>query len=112
MDQHGMNATMMALRNIADEGADLTRPLDMDFFVAAPDEEAARDIGNAVEELGEGFATVVEQDDDSGEWTCYCTIRIVPAFETVVAYEERLGEIAEPFGGFSDGFGTFGNAES
>ena len=103
------DATRAALARIALDGSDLSRLLDMDFFVAVPDESAGRVVAARAAKLG--FATNVEQDAESREWTCYCTKRLVPAFEIVVAIERELDALARDAGGYADGFGTFGNAD-
>jgi len=103
------DATGKALRLIAKNGSDLTKPLEMDFFVAAPSEEAGVSIALKAGELG--FTTSVELDDEDQEWTCYCTMVLVPDYSEVVKIEQQLDSIAKEYGGYADGFGTFGNAE-
>ncbi len=103
------DATRAALERIALDGSDMSRPLDMDFFVAVPDAAAGNVVATRAAELG--FATNVEQDAESQEWTCYCTKRLVPTFDAVVAIEQQLEALARDVGGYADGFGTFGNAD-
>lgn len=103
------SATYDALARIARDGSDLTRPLDMDFFVAVPDAAAGAVVAARAAQLG--FVTNVEKDAASGKWTCYCTKRLVPTFDTVVAVERQLDALAHDVSGYADGFGTFGNAE-
>ena len=102
------SATYDALARIARDGSNLTRPLDMDFFIAVQDADAGAVVAARATQLG--FATKVEQDAASGKWTCYCTKRLVPAFDIVVAVEQQLDALAHDVGGYADGFGTFGNA--
>lgn len=103
------DSTRAALERIARDGSDLARPLKMDFFVAVPHERAGRIIATRVADLG--FDTSVEQDTETGDWTCYCTKVLVPTYDTVLAIESQLDSIARDIGGYADGFGTFGNAE-
>lgn len=103
------NATRQALARIASAGSDLLKPLEMDFFVVALSEATGMAIAVVAEKLG--FRTKVESyKNKKGLWTCYCTKVIVPSFETVIAIEHELDELAELYGGYIDGFGTFGNA--
>lgn len=102
------NATRQALRQIELDGSDLGKPLLMDFFVAVPSELAGLEVARAVAVMG-GFDTSVEVDDESGDWTCYCTIKMIPELSAVLQIEERLDEIGKSVGGKADGFGTFGN---
>jgi hypothetical protein len=106
-DPHG-DATRAALERIAQDGSDLSQPLEMDFFVAVPDERTGRIA--AARANGLGFGTSVEQDEETGGWTCYCSKVLVPTYEVVVAIELQLESIGRDIGGYVDGFGTFGNA--
>jgi hypothetical protein len=102
-------ATRAALRRYEEAGSDRSRPMSIDFFVAVPNEA----VGHVVEvrTAPMGFTSTVEQDDETGEWTCYCSITIVPTFERVVALERLLDRLARELGGHGDGFGSFGNAD-
>lgn len=102
-------ATKAALYRIAKDGSDLNRPLKMDFFVAVPDEMAGHNVAARASECG--FDTSVEQDSESGEWTCICSKVLVPSYEEVVSIELKLESLAHDVGGYADGFGTFGNAD-
>ena len=101
-------ATRQALQQYVEAGSDLSRPMEMDFFVAVPDQAAGEAVAARAHLLG--FATSVEHDDEDGAWTCYCTKTIVPEYATVVRIERELDRIGREFGGHGDGFGSFGNA--
>jgi hypothetical protein len=103
------DATAAALRRIADGGSDLNKPMQMDFFVAIPSQAAGMSVAEVAK--ARGFATSVEYDSETDGWTCYCTTTIVPAYAAVVEIEEALDAIARRYGGYADGFGSFGNAE-
>jgi hypothetical protein len=98
-----------ALRRVQAHGSDMTRPMDIDFAVSVPNEEAGQRVAEAAG--ARGYRTKVEKDDDSGEWTCYCSRRLVPEYEAILAAQVELDGLSESFGGYSDGWGTFGNAE-
>src|SRR5215475_3621297 len=109
-----MDATGKTLREIAKRGSDLTKPMEVDFFVAVPSKDAGDRVAIKARVLG--FVTSVEQDDhkpddDGFEWTCYCTKVLIPEYSEVMKIERQLDSIAKEFGGYADGFGTFGNAE-
>ncbi len=107
-EHDGDEATRAALRRYEDQGSDLSRPMTIDFFVVVPSEA----VGHVVEvrTAPMGFSSRVEADAETGEWTCYCSITIVPTFERVVALERLLGRLARELGGHADGFGSLGNA--
>jgi regulator of RNase E activity RraB len=99
-----------ALRRVAADGSDLSRPMSIDFTVAVPDAGAGLEV--AVRAGALGYQTAVRQDEESREWTCYCTRIMVPSYEAVVAAQQELDELARSHGGWADGWGTFGNRES
>ena len=98
-----------ALRRLAADGADMDAPMEIDFFVAAPNELAAEEIADAAEQAD--FDTEIHQDDESGAWTVICTAEMLATYETILAAQKRLDQLAVPYEGFADGWGTFGNAE-
>ena len=98
-----------ALRLYIEQGSDLSKAMEMDFFVSAPDATAAYEIARKVASLG--FITSAEYDEESGEWTCYCTKTLIPEHKKILALEQLLNDASKEFGGFSDGFGSYGNAE-
>lgn len=106
-DDHDLQATKDALERLRRAGSNLGRPLQMDFFVAVPDEPSGVSVARLATALG--FTTSVEQDSSSGHWTCYCTKTVVPSFEMVTTIERQLDDLARPMGGHIDGFGSFGN---
>jgi Regulator of ribonuclease activity B len=103
------DATGNALKRFAKMGSDLTKPMEINFFVAVPSKEFGNKVALKAGELG--FTTSVEQDDETLDWTCYCTKVLIPEYSEVVKVEQQLDSIATEFGGYADGFGSFGNAE-
>ncbi len=107
------------LQMIAADGHDMTAPMDVEFHVAAPTEEAAKEIAAAAQQ--QGFETEINFDDGSDDpdmedevtepWICTCLKTMLLEHSAVVGAQSDLDEIARPLGGYSDGWGTFGNAE-
>ena len=96
------------LKGYVEKGSDLSKPMEIDFFVAIPSKEAGVRVIEEVEELG--FKTSVEFDDETNEWTCYCTKTIIPNYSEIIEIEKKLSLIAQTHGGYADGFGSYGNA--
>jgi hypothetical protein len=99
-----------ALRKLIELGHDLSRPMVIDFFIAVPSEQAGLAVAEAAEE--HGYMVAVEYDDEDREWTCYCSCEMVPTLPGLIAAQSKLQEIAIPYGGYTDGWGTSGNAET
>lgn len=100
--------TANALQRLADTGSDLTKPMKMDFFVAVPSESAGQMVAIKAGDLG--FETSVEQDSETGDWTCYCSKILIPEFHEIVNIEKQLNAISTQYGGYIDGFGSYGNS--
>lgn len=101
------NDTGQALKRLSDDGADLSLPMEFDFFIAIPSERLGLRIASEVSRLD--FETSVEFDSEVNEWTCYCTKKIIPSYENIEKIEQELSQIASKLGGNYDGFGSFGN---
>jgi regulator of RNase E activity RraB len=107
------------LRMIAEDGHDMTQPMDVEFHVAAATEEVAEKIAEAAVELG--YEAFIDFDDGSDDeevedeitepWTCTCRKAMVLEYDAIMASQSELDAIARPMGGYADGWGTFGNVE-
>jgi hypothetical protein len=97
-----------ALRRLAATGSDLTREMEIDFAVDIPDRETGLAFAAIVRPAG--FQTRVNQDDETGDWTCYCSCTMVPTYDEMIAAQKTLEELGRPFGARPDGWGSFGNA--
>ena len=98
-----------ALRKVAESGADMSRPMVIDFSVEVPDERTARRVAEVV--ATHGFDPSISEDDDSDSWSVYCSKSILATYEGVVAVQIELNELLSPHGGICDGWGTFGNTQ-
>lgn len=95
-----------ALRRVA-SNSDLAKPMKIDFMVAVPSRNAAELIASRVGT--HGYTPSVEQDQETKEWTCYCTKEMVATYEGIIAAQDELDALSRDLGGYTDGWGTFGN---
>ncbi|HEY1556897.1 MAG TPA: ribonuclease E inhibitor RraB [Kofleriaceae bacterium] len=93
-----------ALRRIESDGIDTSRPIRVDFMVAAPDRSVAEDFATLA--LKRGYKTDIDAEGD--EWTVYCSKVMLVTYDSVVQAQRELDELARPYGAHSDGWGTFG----
>ena len=100
-----------ALRRIAEDGSNLSKPMFINFQVVVPDEESAKGLASIAGKLGY-HVSIYESPDCDLPWTCECSSRMLATYETVIAIQEELAEISVQFGGHPDGWGTFGNGPS
>ena len=97
-DGHALRA--LAIRT------DITKPMEIDFVVIAPNEGTAKLIAMRVIEFG--YVSAVGYDEESAEWVCYCSKLMIPTYEAIVDAQEELGKISRELDGYTDGWGTFG----
>jgi hypothetical protein len=92
------------LKMLYKEGLDFKEEQNVDFFVAVPDQESGQSVLEVLK--NEGYNCELEQDEESGEWTCFCFIRMLLNYDEIVAIQKRLDELSKPYGGLSDGWGV------
>lgn len=100
--------TGAAIRQWAAEGSDITKPMKIDFFVAVPN-RVVGDLFASDPELSVFSQVSVEEDAETGRWTCYCSKVVVPIYKDIVETEQLLAGLAKRYGAEFDGFGSFGN---
>jgi hypothetical protein len=96
-----------ALQRVADQGSDMSRPMTIDFVLSTNDMSQARSIAQLVAE--HGYQTDIHLNDESRSIDVYCTKRMVPTYDDVVACQAELTQLCEPFGVVCDSWGTYGN---
>jgi regulator of RNase E activity RraB len=97
-----------ALRRVANDGSDMSKPMCIDFHVAVPDEAAAKGLAETVYRFGYRVS-IYDSAEGPLPWTCEVSTRMLATHEGVLAVQEELAELSAPFGGHPDGWGTFGN---
>lgn len=96
-----------ALRRVADSGIDMTKPMTLDFFIAVPNSKVGAIVASRA--TSQGYETSVERDSENGEWTCYCTRRLIPTYDAVVGAQDELLKLAADLDGcVVEGWGTLG----
>jgi regulator of RNase E activity RraB len=96
-----------ALRRVESDGSDMSKPMFIDFHISVVGEANAISLGVAVRKLG--YRTHLYDSDGKRSWTCQCSTRMLATYESVIAIQNELAELSAPFGGYCDGWGTFGN---
>jgi regulator of RNase E activity RraB len=96
------------LRSLAEHGNNLSKFMVIDFHVVVPDQE----IGLAFSEVATraGYKTELSYDKEEDEFTAWCSKLMLPEHQALIDAQVELAEMALPFGGAIDGWGTEGNA--
>jgi hypothetical protein len=98
-----------AMRRVLSHGSDASRPMKIDFHVAVPNEEAGNHIVAAA--IAKNYEAKLYRDEKTGNWTCTCSREMLLDHNDLVGCQTELDRISSPFGGCSDGWGTFGNVQ-
>lgn len=98
------NGQMLAA--MAEAGIDLSRELEVDFFLVFEDK---RDAESALEELSQSDQAgelELNFDEESNQWEVIVCVPMVPEYDALVAKETQLNAFAQQFDGISDGWGV------
>jgi Regulator of ribonuclease activity B len=94
-----------ALRSLYKEGVNFKKPQSVEFFVAVPNKATGEKLSQKLKE--EGFNTFIEQDDETDEWACCCSKKMLLNYNELINIQNKLDNISKPLGGHSDGWGVF-----
>ncbi|MCL2916832.1 ribonuclease E inhibitor RraB [Shewanella litorisediminis] len=99
------------LKAMHESGIDLTKPLDVDFFLVFDDR---RDAESALEDLtaqeAEGEVEL-NFNEELDKWELIVCINMLPEYDALVAREVELNAFAGQFDGQSDGWGVMQHQE-
>ncbi len=99
------------LQAMAESGIDLTKSLDVDFFLVFEDK---RDAESALEDLvarEEEGELEINFNEELEKWELIVTLNMVPEYEAIVAREVALNEFASEYDGMTDGWGVMQHQE-
>ena len=99
MDENGD-----VLRNMLNDGADLSQPHIVDFYIAVPNQKVGTLVAAAAAKLG--FDTDLTEDEPGSDWTVCCSKQMVPDHAAITQIEQDLDQLATPLGGRIDGWGA------
>jgi Regulator of ribonuclease activity B len=94
-----------ALHSLYKDGLDFKKQHSVDFFVAVPDKTTGEELSQVLKE--EGFNCFLEQDDETEEWACCFSKRMLLNYNELIQIQNKLNNLSKPHGGYSDGWGVF-----
>jgi hypothetical protein len=94
-----------ALHSLYKDGLDLKKQHSVDFFVAVPDKATGEVLSQVLKD--EGFNCFLDQDDETEEWACCCSKRMLLNYNELIKIQNKLNNLSKPHGGYSDGWGVF-----
>ena len=87
-------------------GSNMSKAIDVDFQIAAPDEATAKRVADEARKLG---YRVSIYGGISSPPKCQCTKSMTLTYQSLLAAQAELDAIARPLGAFADGWGTYGS---
>jgi hypothetical protein len=94
-----------ALQSLYKDGINFKKQQTVEFFVAVPDQTTGEKLSNVLK--GEGFNCFLDQDDETDEWACCCSKRMLLNYNELINIQKKLDDLSKPYGGYSDGWGIF-----
>ena len=92
------------LRRMYEDGEDLSQKRDIAFTVLLPDSDAVQEFGSYFYNLG---LQVKAKRNDSGSglpWNVVVTVNMLPTYETITDFEQKVEKVVVPLGGRSEGW--------
>lgn len=95
------------LRRLEEKGDDLSRPRDIDFTVVFPNEFTAKEFAAHFREAGYTATVEYTQTKKNHPWDVVVVNHMAPSHAGVTEFEQELQGVADPLGGYNDGWGCF-----
>src|SRR5436190_13453550 len=97
------------LKAVEAAGADMSKPMRIEFTIDVPDEERARSLAERI--AAHGYEPDIFIDDEDGSVSIYCARIMLASHEGVVAAQADLNVLCVPFAAACDGWVTAGNKQ-
>lgn len=91
------------LRQMLEDGDDLTQPRDIDFLLVFGEQAQAEAFAAGAAELPDLRIAAPELDDE-GIWVVAATRHMPASHAAITALEQKLATLADSFGGYPDGW--------
>ena len=101
------NGQMLAA--MADAGIDLTKSIEVDFFLVFDDQRDAESALEALSQTDIQGELELNFDEENTKWEVIVCLQMVPEYAALVGKETELNSFAQEFDGISDGWGVMQN---
>ncbi|MEO7386837.1 MAG: ribonuclease E inhibitor RraB [Gammaproteobacteria bacterium] len=92
------------LRLMQEQGDDLARPRDVDFFLIFDSRDQALSFANQAD-LGPEFNVSTTRYEKTSKWQARLTVRMAPVYAEIVMLEKQVARLGREFAGQPDGWG-------
>src|SRR6188508_2128722 len=87
------------LRGMHEDGDDMSQPRDIDFTVVLPNSDAVQEFGSRFYNLGLQVKAKKSGTVPELPWDVTVTVNMLPNYEDITAFEQKLEQVAVPLGG-------------
>ena len=101
------NGQMLAA--MADAGIDLTKSIEVDFFLVFDDQRDAESALEALSQTDMQGELELNFDEENTKWEVIVCLQMVPEYAALVGKETELNSFAQEFDGICDGWGVMQN---
>jgi hypothetical protein len=98
------------LQAMHDSGMDLTKPLDLDFYLVFPNRDKAEKALEAMSKLDQPGEIELNLND-LDQWELIVSLHMQPDHAVITAKEAELDKFAKKFSGHNDGWGVMQHQE-
>ena len=98
-----------ALKEVEAQGADMSKPMRIEFSIDVPDVERARSLLERI--AAHGCEPDICVSDEDGSVSIYCARTMLATHESVVAAQAELNVLCVSFAAVCDGWITSGNKQ-
>jgi hypothetical protein len=95
------------LRGMLADGDDLSQPRDIGFTVVLPTSDAVQEFGSRFYNLGLQVKAKKSGTVPELPWDVTVTVNMLPSYEGITEFEQKLEKVAAPLGGRNDGWACF-----
>ena len=92
------------IKLLKERGSDLEKPHAVEFYVYLPTRALADKLSKKIQK--EDFQVHVLSDPSGARWLCLPIKNIVPNAKALTSIQKHFNDLAQPFGGKCDGWGT------
>ena len=92
------------LKLMQEQGEDLSRPRDVDFFLVFETREQAEGFASEAD-LGPEFTVTTGPYEKTEKWQATLTVNMTPVYAEIVKLEKQVTRLGREYGGEADGWG-------
>ncbi len=103
-DNKNLSPDGQVILQLKNAGSNLSKEHPVEFFIYAPNKDAAEKIATRIER--EGFKPKIEKSESDQSWMVFAVKYMIPNEQELVKIRANLGQVARSVGGEYDGWGT------